>query len=335
MTWHEIAGLREHGSGPSWQPGAGGMCLHTILLDPTDENRMFVAISAAGVFRTDDAGATWRPVNRGLHSEGIPDPDAEVGHCVHRIAMHPSTPDVLFMQKHWDVMRSDDGGESWHEISGNLPSDFGFVVDVHAHEPDTVYVIPITSDSEHYPPDGRLRVYRSRTGGERVGGAHGRAPAEQLLRERAARRDGRRCSRPVRCVFRDHRWPGVRVRRRRRQLGTDRARPPRGAVHRGADAAVIRVRLPAHLQTLAQVSGEIQLDVAAPVTQRALLDALEARYPALRGTIRDQTTQRRRPFVRFFGGEEDLSHEPPDMPLPDAVTQGVEVFSIIGAMAGG
>jgi len=165
-TWEEVAGLREHGSGPAWQPGAGGMCLHTILLDPTDEQRMTVAISAAGVFRTDDAGATWRPINRGLHSEGIPDSDAEVGHCVHRIAMHQSFPDVLFMQKHWDVMRSDDGGESWHEVSGNLPSDFGFAIDVHAHEPDTVYVVPITSDSEHYPPEGRLRVYRSRKGGD-------------------------------------------------------------------------------------------------------------------------------------------------------------------------
>ena len=165
-TWEEVPGLREHGSGPAWQPGAGGMCLHTILLDPTDEQRMTVAISAAGVFRTDDAGATWRPINRGLHSEGIPDPDAEVGHCVHRIAMHQSFPDVLFMQKHWDVMRSDDGGESWHEVSGNLPSDFGFAIDVHAHEPDTVYVVPIKSDSEHYPPDGKLRVYRSRKGGD-------------------------------------------------------------------------------------------------------------------------------------------------------------------------
>jgi photosystem II stability/assembly factor-like uncharacterized protein len=165
-TWEEVSGLREHGSGPAWQPGAGGMCLHTILLDPTDEQRMTVAISAAGVFRTDDAGATWRPINRGLHSEGIPDSDAEVGHCVHRIAMHQSFPDVLFMQKHWDVMRSDDGGESWHEVSGNLPSDFGFAIDVHAHEPDTVYVVPITSDSEHYPPDGKLRVYRSRKGGD-------------------------------------------------------------------------------------------------------------------------------------------------------------------------
>ncbi len=165
-TWHELSGLREHGSGPHWQPGAGGMCLHTILLDPTRPERLFVAISAAGAFRSDDGGKSWRPVNRGLHSEGIPDPSAEVGHCVHRIAMHPSRPDVLFMQKHWDVMRSDDGGDSWREVSGNLPSDFGFPIDVHAHEPETIYVVPIRSDSEHYPPDGKLRVYRSRTGGD-------------------------------------------------------------------------------------------------------------------------------------------------------------------------
>jgi hypothetical protein len=165
QTWHELAGLRQHPSAPAWQPGAGGLCLHTILLDPSHRDRMFIAISAAGVFRTDDAGKTWRPMNRGLKSEGIPDATAEVGHCVHRIAMHPSRPSVLFMQKHWDVMRSDDGAESWREISGNLPSDFGFPIDVHAHEPETVYVIPIKSDSEHYLPDGKLRVYRSRTGG--------------------------------------------------------------------------------------------------------------------------------------------------------------------------
>ena len=165
-TWSELAGLRGHGSGAGWQPGAGGMCLHTIVLDPRGEQRMFAAISAAGVFRTDDGGATWKPVNRGLRSEQLPDPSAEVGHCVHRIAMHPSRPDVLYMQKHWDVMRSDDGGDNWHEISGNLPSDFGFPIAVHAHEPETVYVIPITSDSEHYPPDAKLRVYRSRTGGD-------------------------------------------------------------------------------------------------------------------------------------------------------------------------
>ena len=165
-TWQELAGLRGHGTGSKWQPGAGGMCLHTILLDALHPDRIVAAISAAGAFRSDDRGTTWRPINRGLKSEGIPDPDAEVGHCVHRLAMHPSRPDVLFMQKHWDVMRSDDAGESWREVSGNLPSDFGFPIDVHAHEPDTVYVVPIKSDSEHYPPDGKLRVYRSRSGGD-------------------------------------------------------------------------------------------------------------------------------------------------------------------------
>ena len=165
MQWQELSGLRHHNTGASWQPGAGGMCLHTIVQDPSDPGRLFVAISAAGVFRSDDAGVTWRPMNRGLRSDGIPDPAAEVGHCVHRIALHPARPQVLFMQKHWDVMRSDDAGESWQEISGNLPSDFGFPIDVHAHEPDTVYVVPIKSDSEHFPPDGKLRVYRSRTGG--------------------------------------------------------------------------------------------------------------------------------------------------------------------------
>jgi len=165
QTWRELPGLRTHESASSWQPGAGGMCLHTILLDPVDPRRIFVAISSAGAFRSDDGGTTWRPINRGLKSEGLPDPDAEVGHCVHRLAMHPSRPRTLFMQKHWDVMRSDDGGESWQEVSGNLPSDFGFPIDVHAHEPNTIYVVPIKSDSEHYPPDGRLRVYRSRSGG--------------------------------------------------------------------------------------------------------------------------------------------------------------------------
>ncbi len=164
-NWHELPGLRRHGSGAQWQPGAGGMCLHTIVLDPAEPRRIFVAISAAGAFRTDDGGSTWRAINRGLVSDGIPDPDAEVGHCVHRIAMHPTAPNVLFMQKHWDVMRSDDAGDSWHEISGNLPTDFGFAIDVHAHEPETVYVVPIKSDSEHFPLGGKLQVYRSRSGG--------------------------------------------------------------------------------------------------------------------------------------------------------------------------
>jgi photosystem II stability/assembly factor-like uncharacterized protein len=165
QTWKELPGLRRHRSGSAWAPGAGGMCLHTILLDRKDPSRILIAISSAGVFASNDGGTTWRPNNRGLKSDFMPDPEAEVGHCVHRIAMHPSRPETLFMQKHWDVMRSDDGGESWQEVSGNLPSDFGFVIDVHAHEPETIYVIPIKSDSEHFPPEGKLRVYRSRSGG--------------------------------------------------------------------------------------------------------------------------------------------------------------------------
>src|ERR671924_528685 len=164
-NWHELPGLRGHGTGPKWQPGAGGLCLHTIILDPSNPQRMWVAISAAGAFRTDDGGKTWKPINKGLRSLYIPNPEAEIGHCVHHIAMNRERPGVLFMQKHWDVMRSDDAGDSWKEISGNLPTDFGFVIDVHAHEPETIYVVPIKSDSEHYVHEGKLRVYRSRKGG--------------------------------------------------------------------------------------------------------------------------------------------------------------------------
>jgi photosystem II stability/assembly factor-like uncharacterized protein len=164
-NWHELPGLRGHGTGPKWQPGAGGMCLHTIILDPSNPDRIYIAISAAGAFRTDDGGKSWKPINQGLRSQYIPSPTAEIGHCVHHIAMNPSRPGVLFMQKHWDVMRSDNAGDQWTEISGNLPTDFGFVIDVHAHEPETIYVVPIKSDGEHYVMDGKLRVYRSRTGG--------------------------------------------------------------------------------------------------------------------------------------------------------------------------
>jgi len=165
LNWHELPALRGHGTGPKWQPGAGGMCLHTIILDPSNPGRIYIAISAAGAFRTDDGGESWKPINRGLYSQYIPNPTAEVGHCVHHVAMNPTRPGVLFMQKHWHVMRSDDAGEHWNKVSGNLPTDFGFVIDVHAHEPETIYVVPIKSDSEHYVHDGRLRVYRSRSGG--------------------------------------------------------------------------------------------------------------------------------------------------------------------------
>jgi photosystem II stability/assembly factor-like uncharacterized protein/molybdopterin converting factor small subunit len=332
QSWQELPALRGHKSGPSWQPGAGGMCLHTIILDPATPGRMFAAISAAGAFRSDDAGQTWRPINHGLQSQGIPDPDAEVGHCVHRLAMHPSRPSVLYMQKHWDVMRSDDAGESWHEVSGNLPTDFGFPIDVHAHEPDTIYVVPITSDAEHFPPEGKLRVYRSRTGGDEWEALTSGLPQEHcyvnVLRDAMAVDTLDSC--------------GV-------YFGTTG-----GQVYASADAGdswapivrdlpavlsveaqTIRVVLPAHLRTLARVVGEVELDVTGQVTQRSVLDALEARYPALAGTIRDHDGGARRAFIRFFACEQDLSHQPPDTPLPEAVASGTEPYLIVGAMAGG
>ena len=165
QSWMELDALRTHSTANTWQPGAGGLCLHTILIDPANTDRMYVAISAAGAFRTDDGGASWQPINKGLRSGFLPDEDAEVGHCVHKLAMHPSRPDTVFMQKHWDVMRTDDAGQLWTEVSGDLPSDFGFPIAVDANDPETIYVVPITSDSEHYPPEGKLRVARSRTGG--------------------------------------------------------------------------------------------------------------------------------------------------------------------------
>ena len=164
-SWHELPGLRTHTTGGIWQPGAGGLCLHTIVQDPGREGRLYVAISAAGAFRTDDGGETWSVITNGLSSLYIPDPNAEVGHCVHRIALHPDRPDTLYMQKHWDVCRSDDAGDNWREVSGNLSTDFGFPIVVNTNDPDTVYVVPIQSDAEHFPPDGKLRVWRSRTGG--------------------------------------------------------------------------------------------------------------------------------------------------------------------------
>ena len=164
-SWHELAGLRGHGTGPKWQPEAGGLCLHSIILDPSNPKRIWIAISAAGAFRTDDAGKSWKPINKGLYSQYIPNPTAEIGHCVHHIAMNPKKPGTLFMQKHWHVMRSDDAGDNWTKISGNLPTDFGFVIDVHSHEPETIYVVPIKSDGEHFVHEGKLRVFRSRTGG--------------------------------------------------------------------------------------------------------------------------------------------------------------------------
>ena len=199
-----------------------------------------------------------RPGSRsiaGLNSEHIPDPTAEVGHCVHRIAMHPSRPDVLFMQKHWDVMRTDDAGDNWREVSGNLPTDFGFAIDVHAHEPETVYVVPIKSDSEHFPPEGKLRVYRSRSGGERMGSrsrtACRRATATSTCCATPWRSIG---SRLAACIF-GTTGGQVYASTDGGDTGPHRSRSAGGALRGSADAGMIRVVLPAHLRALAGVGA--------------------------------------------------------------------------------
>ena len=333
--WQELPSLRGHRSGPSWQPGAGGMCLHTIILDPHQPGRMFTAISAAGAFRSDDAGESWRPINHGLRSDGIPDPEAEVGHCVHRLAMHPSRPGVLYMQKHWDVMRSDDAGESWREVSGDLPTDFGFPIAVHAHEPEHRLRGPHHQRLPPFPARGQAARLPQPDRRGRMGAADPGPAAGALLCQRAARRDGRGHPGRLRDLLRHHRRAGVRLGRRGGPLAAGRPGPARRPVRRGPNAVMIRVVLPAHLRALADAGGEVELRVPGPVTQRAVLDALEARYPVLRGTIRDHRSGKRRAFVRFFACQQDLSHQPPDEPLPAAVAAGAEPYLIVGAMAGG
>ena len=176
---------------------------------PAIRSECSIAISAAGAFRTDDGGKTWKPINQGLHSQYIPDPNAEVGHCVHHIAMNPSRPGVLFMQKHWDVMRSDNAGDNWREVSGNLPTDFGFVIDVHAHEPETIYVVPIKSDWRALSARWQAARVPQPHRRQRVGAADQGAAAKRLLRERAARCHGGGFAGSVRRVFRHHRRAGV------------------------------------------------------------------------------------------------------------------------------
>ena len=239
------------------------------------------------------------------------------------------------MQKHWDVMRSDNAGDSWQEVSGNLPTDFGFVIDVHAHEPETIYVVPIKSDSEHFRRMAKLRVYRSRTGGNEWEALTKGLPQSDcyvnVLRDAMAVDSLDSC--------------GI-------YFGTTAGRSmrrPMPATTGRRLCAILPAVLSVEVQTLAMIrvgaSGASadagarrrrrELEVAGEPTQRSVLDALEARYPMLRGTIRDHVTHERRPFVRFFACEEDLSHEPAKPPLPDAVVAGREPFLIVGAMAGG
>jgi hypothetical protein len=334
-NWHELSGLAGHGTGPKWQPGAGGMCLHTIILDPSNPDRIFIAISAAGAFRTDDGGKTWKPINKGLYSKYIPNPTAEVGHCVHHVAMNPSRPGVLFMQKHWDVMRSDDAGDSSGIRSAGTCR---LILDSSSTFMRTSRRRFTSSRSrairEHYVPDGQAARLRSRSGGNEWEALTKGLPQSNcyvnVLRDAMAVDSLDECG-----VYFGTSGGQVYARPMQETAGTPSCAISGRAFRGGANTNLIRVLLPQHLRALAHTGSEVSLDVAPPVTLRAVVDALEARYPMLRGTIRDHVTGQRRPFLRFFACEEDLSHEPPDAPLPEAVSSGSEPLLIIGAIAGG
>ncbi|MDP8969105.1 MAG: exo-alpha-sialidase [Actinomycetota bacterium] len=161
-----VRSLWDHPHRPQWQPGGGGLCLHTVIEDPTSPKRLWVAISTGGVYRSSDGGETWQARNAGIATPFLPvDEPPEFGQCVHKVDRHPTRPDTLFLQHHWGVYRSDDGGDSWHSIGDALPSDFGFPVVVDPNDADTVYVIPLASDMFRCTPDGRCRVYRTADGG--------------------------------------------------------------------------------------------------------------------------------------------------------------------------
>jgi photosystem II stability/assembly factor-like uncharacterized protein len=165
-SWTPVEGLLQHEHRPKWTPGAGGMCLHTILPDPSNRKRMAVAMSTGGVYRTDDGGTTWRARNKGVRAEFLPDKYPEFGQCVHKVVHHASRPQTLFLQNHWGLYRSDNWGDEWTDIAKGVPSDFGFAMQMHPHDPNSVYVVPIQSDQFRCTPDAKLRVYRTRDGGK-------------------------------------------------------------------------------------------------------------------------------------------------------------------------
>jgi photosystem II stability/assembly factor-like uncharacterized protein len=164
-SWAPVEGLLRHEHRPRWMPGGGGLCLHTIVLDPADPLRMGVAISTGGFYRTDDGGASWTARNHGVRAEFLPDRHPEFGQCVHKVAHHPARPERLFLQNHWGLYRSDDWGDSWTDIANGVPSDFGFAMEVHPHDPDTVFIVPLESDEFRIVPGARLAVYRTRDAG--------------------------------------------------------------------------------------------------------------------------------------------------------------------------
>jgi hypothetical protein len=164
-SWEPVEGLLNHEQRPQWQPGAGGLCLHTIIPDPQNAKRMLIAISAAGVYRTDDGGKTWKPRNVGVRAEFLPDKYPEFGQCVHKVVHHPARPERLFLQNHWGLYRSENWGDSWTDIANGVPSDFGFAMTMHPKDADTVYIVPLESDQFRCTPEAKLRVYKTSNAG--------------------------------------------------------------------------------------------------------------------------------------------------------------------------
>jgi len=191
-TWSLVRGLWNHPQRERWQPGGGGLCLHTILPDPAGRARITVAVSTGGVYRTDDGGHSWQPRNHGVRADFLPDKHPEFGQCVHKIVQHPAHPDRLFLQNHWGLYRSDNGGDSWKDIANGVPSDFGFAMVGHPHDPETVYIVPIESDEFRCTPDAKLRVFRTRDGGASWEALTDGLPQEHALEERARRPASRR-----------------------------------------------------------------------------------------------------------------------------------------------
>ena len=223
-TWSLERGLFDHPHRPLWQPGGGGLCLHTILPDPSNPKRLFVAISTGGVYRTDDGGKNWQPRNQGVRAQFLP-PDQqypEWGQCVHKIVSHPSSPQRMFLQNHWGLYRSDDGGDSWQDIANGVPSDFGFALEIDPHDANTAYIIPIESDEFRCTPEAKLRVYRTRNAGESWEPLTEGLAAERCLRNYLARRHVGGFIESNRTLFRHAQRKSIRVKHWRRFVARNR-----------------------------------------------------------------------------------------------------------------
>jgi len=166
QSWSEVASLTQHPTRPRWHPGAGGLCLHSIVIDHRQPQLMFVGISAVGVFRTEDGGQSWHAANHGTRAEFLPEKYPEFGQCVHKLLRTDGDSPMLYQQNHCGVYRSSDEGKNWREISAGLPSDFGFPLAVHPRQPATLYVLPLKGAEFRCPPEGKLRVFRSRDAGD-------------------------------------------------------------------------------------------------------------------------------------------------------------------------